>query len=148
MLLHLTSPQTSFPFYVRWLPWLLGVALVYNLMNQPKHCIHRLLSYHCTCVCVYVCVLHDEVGWVSSPWGWPLSFTWDPRFLPLRRIHGEFIQTPGVWMHSCIPDNFLTHGHPSSTQTNNFSFFKCLFFFLAPAFLLQKHQSLARLKKL
>lgn len=30
-------------------------------------------------------------------------------------------------MHSCIPDTFLPHGQPSSTQTNNFSFFQIPF---------------------
>lgn len=45
-----------------------------------------------------------------------------PLSLCIRRlIYGEFIQTLGVSMHSCIPDGFLTHGQPSSTQTHSFS---------------------------
>lgn len=36
-------------------------------------------------------------------------------------IHGKFIQKPGVWIHSYIPADFLTHEHPPNTQTCSFS---------------------------
>lgn len=87
----------------------------------------------CVCVCVHkrwtMLVLYNEHVCVNTSWfhflaGWSM-FLWVcviVAFLCIHRlIHGEFIQTLGVWMHSYIPDNFLTHGQPSSTQTGNFS---------------------------